>query len=85
LFSVKFKIYWLALLFVVFSVVSVFYYIRLVKIMYFNRSNNWVFLDEIPFSNAFVISTITILNCIFFLNPNLLFKLIYNFSFYFYI
>jgi proton-translocating NADH-quinone oxidoreductase chain N len=38
LFSLKYKIYWLTILFVIFSVISVFYYIRLVKLMYFNRS-----------------------------------------------
>lgn len=81
LFSMKFKMYWLALLFVVFSVISVFYYIRLVKLMYFNRLSGWVFLHEIPFSNAFIIAFITLVNCLFFLNPNLLFKFIYNFSF----
>jgi len=85
LFSVKFKMYWLALLFVVFSVVSVFYYIRLVKLMYFNRLSGWVFLHEIPFSNAFIIALITLLNCVFFINPNLVFKFIYNFSFVIYL
>jgi NADH-quinone oxidoreductase subunit N len=85
LFSVKFKMYWLALLFVVFSVVSVFYYIRLVKLMYFNRLSGWVFLHEIPFSNAFIIGLITLLNCVFFINPNLVFKFIYNFSFVIYL
>jgi NADH-quinone oxidoreductase subunit N len=86
-FTLKAKMYWLTLLFVIFSVVSVFYYIRLVKIIYFNRnsSGSWTFLRDIPFSNAFIIAFITILNCIFFINPNILFKLIYNFTFYIYI
>lgn len=85
LFSLKYKMYWMAILFVIFSVISVFYYIRLVKLMYFNRSEGWVFLYEIPFLNSLIISFITIVNCLFFFNPNLLFKLIYNFSFYLYI
>jgi len=85
LFALKYKMYWLTVLFVVFSVISVFYYIRLVKLMYFNRSSGWVFLCDIPFSNSFIISFITIVNCVFFLNPNILFKIIYNFSFYLYI
>ena len=37
-FTLKSKMYWLTILFVIFSVISVFYYIRLVKIIYFNRS-----------------------------------------------
>lgn len=85
LFSLKYKMYWLTILFVIFSVISVFYYIRLVKLMYFNRNTGWVFLSDIPFLNSLVISFITIINCLFFFNPNLLFKIIYNFSFYFYI
>jgi len=85
LFSLKHKMYWLTILFVIFSVISVFYYIRLVKLMYFNRSSGWVFLYDIPFSNSLIISIITIVNCLFFFNPNILFKLIYNFSFYLYI
>jgi NADH-quinone oxidoreductase subunit N len=85
LFSLKYKMYWLTILFVVFSAISVFYYIRLVKLMYFNRNSGWLFLCEIPFSNSLIISVITIINCLFFFNPGILFKLIYNFSFYLYI
>ncbi len=85
LFSLKYKMYWLTILFVFFSVISVFYYIRLVKLMYFNRSSDWVFFYDISFSNSLIISFITVINFLFFLNPNLLFKFLYNFSFYFYI
>jgi NADH-quinone oxidoreductase subunit N len=84
-FTLKAKMYWLTILFVLFSVISVFYYIRLVKIVYFNRSGGWTFLKAIPFCNAFVIAFITLINCVFFINPNLVFKLIYNFTFYIYI
>lgn len=84
-FTLKAKMYWLTILFVIFSVISVFYYIRLVKIIYFNRSTGWTFLKEIPFYNAFVIASITLINCIFFINPNFIFKVIYNFTFYVYI
>lgn len=85
LFALKYKFYWLSLLFVVFSVISVFYYIRLVKLVYFNRSSGWIFLYGIPFSNAVIIAFITIVNCLFFINPNLFLKIIYNFSFFLYI
>lgn len=82
LFALKLGMYWVVIIFVVFSVVTVFYYIRLVKLAYFNRSLSWVFFEEISFSNALIISVIVILNCLFFINPNLLFKLVYNLSFY---
>ena len=78
--SLKTKLYWIAIIFVIFSTISVFYYIRLIKLIYFNRSSGWVFFNEIPFSAAFVISLITLLNCLFFLNPDILFSLIYAIS-----
>lgn len=85
LYALKLKYYWLTILFVIFSVISVFYYIRLVKLMYFNRSGGWLFFKTPPFSMCFIVSLITIINLIFFVNPNLVFKLIYNFSFYFFL
>jgi NADH-quinone oxidoreductase subunit N len=36
--AVKFGMYWVSILFVIFSSISVFYYIRLAKMIYFNRS-----------------------------------------------
>lgn len=84
-FTLKLQMYWLTILFVIFSVISVFYYIRIVKIMYFNRDRSWIFFHEVSFGSAFVISLITIVNCVFFLNPNLLFRVIHNFSFYLFI
>jgi len=80
MFSIKLKLYWLAILFVFFSAISVFYYIRLVKLIYFNRSNSWIFFNEISFGHSVVISIITLLNCLFFVNPGLIFKVIYNIS-----
>ena len=85
LFTLQSKMYFLTILFIIFSVISVFYYIRLVKIIYFNRADGWVFIKEISFTNAFIISSFTLINCLFFINPGLLFKLIYNFSLYLYI
>lgn len=85
LFTLKSKLYFVSLVFVIFSVVSVFYYIRLVKIMYFNRSSGWIFLHDIPFYSSLLISVITIINCFFFLNPNFILKVAYNFTFYLYI
>lgn len=85
MFSLKLKLYWVTILFVVFSTVSVFYYIRLVKLIYFNRSSGWVFVKEVPIVTALVVSFITIINLMFFINPNLIFKLIYNFSLFIYL
>jgi NADH:ubiquinone oxidoreductase subunit 2 (subunit N) len=84
-FSLKLKFYLVSILFVVFSAASVFYYIRLVKLMYFNRQVGKIFLYDISFLTSFVISFIVIINFIFFINPNFVFKTIYNLSFFIYI
>lgn len=85
MFVVKLQMYWISILFVIFSAISVFYYIRLVKIMYFNRSDKKVFFKNITFLNSVIISNLTLLNIFFFINPNLLFKFVYNISLSFYL
>jgi NADH-quinone oxidoreductase subunit N len=84
-FTLKLNLFWVSIIFVVFSAISVFYYIRLVKLMYFNRTVGKLFLYPIPFTNAAIISFLTFINCVFFLNPNLFFKIIYNLTLYLYI
>lgn len=84
-FTLKLNLFWVSIIFVVFSAVSVFYYIRLVKLMYFNRGVAKIFLFPISFTNATVISFLTFINCIFFINPNFFFKVIYNLTLYLYI
>lgn len=85
MFALKLKTYWVAFLFVIFSALSVFYYIRLVKLMYFNRTNSKLFLVTPSFNFSLIIAFITIVNCFFFINPNLIFKLLYNVTLFFYI
>lgn len=84
-FTLKLNLFWISIIFVIFSAISVFYYIRLVKLIYFNRGVGKVFLFQMPFTNAVIIAFLTFMNCIFFLNPNFLFKIIYNLTLYLYI
>ena len=58
------SLYSLAILGVLTSVVSCFYYIRLIKIMYFE--NNEVKLDAIDNKSAMIILGVMILSTIFF-------------------
>lgn len=54
--------YLLAIIGVLTSVISCYYYIRLVKIMYFEKSNQWLCLDRLEKSSSLILSL-----CFFFL------------------
>jgi NADH-quinone oxidoreductase subunit N len=65
--SVEFFAYAIAA--ILFSVVSAFYYLRLVKIMYFDEAKNVITLDEMPNAKATILFTAIVnLLMIFFLN-----------------
>lgn len=81
----KQNMYLVSIIFLIFSSVSIFYYIRLAKFAYFNRSAGWVFVETIPYSLSLLLGFAVILNCILFLNPSLLFNISFNFSFYWYV
>jgi len=84
-FALNQKMYLITFIFLFFSVISTFYYIRLVKLSYFNQSKSYVFLDVLPYSLSFIIANITILSILFLVNPNLIFTICYMFSFYWYV
>jgi proton-translocating NADH-quinone oxidoreductase chain N len=64
-------LYSLAIIGVLTSVLSCFYYIRLVKIMYFEAPNNWCSYTEVPRENAYAlgISLFFILFLMFYPSP----------------
>ena len=68
-----------ALVVVLFSVVSCFYYIRLIRLIYFKNQND--FFNFVPFykiSNnlSLLISFILFLNLFFFVYPNFFFNVV---------
>lgn len=85
LFVLKQKMYLVSIIFLLFSAISVFYYIRLVKLSYFNRSSGWIFLEPPTYYLSLLLGVIILLNCILFLNPSILFNISLNFSFYWYV
>lgn len=85
LFTLRQGMYLVSIIFLLFGAISVFYYIRLIKICYFSRSNNQVFLETPPYYLSLILGVIVVLNCVFFLNPSILFNISYNFSFYWYV
>jgi NADH:ubiquinone oxidoreductase subunit 2 (subunit N) len=66
------------------SIISIFYYIRLTKLMFFNRTRNWIFLEPPSRLLTVVLGCVLVINLVFWLKPVLFLNLIYNISFYFY-
>jgi NADH:ubiquinone oxidoreductase subunit 2 (subunit N) len=61
--------YMLALIAVLTSVLSCFYYIRIVKIMYFESPNNWLTFNQIPKETSIVLGLTLCFLLFFFLYP----------------
>jgi len=70
--------YLIAVFAILTSVISAFYYIRLIKIFYFEKNKNWFFLFPLPKSSSFVL-VISSLGIIFFMcSPNVFYFLTYK-------
>lgn len=52
------------------TILSCFYYLKIVKIIYFNKIKNWNYYSQINFIPAFFISLFIILQFLFFINPS---------------
>ena len=63
---------------VITSSVAAFYYLRIIKILYFEKSNTWIFFDAISKSHAFVLSLTSLIVLLFVLNPNIFYLLSYK-------
>ncbi len=68
--AIKAHLYWLAVVGVVLSVVSAYYYLRIVKIMYFDEPG--VTLERMPASVQFTLAISAGFVILFFLNPSTL-------------
>lgn len=66
----------------IWAVISAYYYLRLVKLVFFNR-NNWIFFKPFSYSSALIVVIFTFINVIFIIEPDILINLIkiivYNF------
>lgn len=72
----------IAITIAILTVVSTYYYLRLVKLMFFNR-NSWIFFKPIPYSSALLVSVIIVINVLFILDPTVLINLIKIITYYF--
>lgn len=57
------------------TILSCFYYVKLIKIMFFNNPQKLMNLSRPDFISSFIISFFVILNFIFFLNPSIIITL----------
>jgi NADH:ubiquinone oxidoreductase subunit 2 (subunit N) len=53
-------------------VVSTYYYISVVKTIYFEKNKNWIFYDTISKEKSIVLAISLVLLFFLFINPNLL-------------
>jgi proton-translocating NADH-quinone oxidoreductase chain N len=70
--SINSSMYTLAVLGILSSVISTFYYIRVIKAMYFEKSFSWNFYKPINKSESLILGTCSFLIVSLFLNSNLL-------------
>lgn len=62
------------------SVVSSFYYIRLIKLSFFDKNSSWTFIKPLTKINSFLIVFFSFFNLFFFVYPLPLLELTYSFS-----
>ncbi|CAL8412670.1 unnamed protein product [Dictyota dichotoma] len=63
---------------VITSSIAAFYYLRIIKILYFEKSNTWAFFDTISKSHSFVLSLTSLIVLLFAVNPNIFYLLSYK-------
>jgi NADH-quinone oxidoreductase subunit N len=70
--AIKSSLYFAAFLVLAMSVVSTFYYISVVKTLYFEKSKNWVLYQEISKEKSIVLALFLVLLVFLFFQPSLL-------------
>nr|YP_011008093.1 NADH dehydrogenase subunit 2 [Dictyotopsis propagulifera]WBP69959.1 NADH dehydrogenase subunit 2 [Dictyotopsis propagulifera] len=67
------------------SVISAFYYVRLIKILYFEKSKTWIHFYSLTKTHAFVLSLVSFITLFFVCNPNIFYLIAYKLSLSFFI
>nr|AML60743.1 NADH dehydrogenase subunit 2 [Monodopsis sp. MarTras21] len=70
--AIKSSLYIVAFIVLAASVVSTFYYISVVKTIYFEKNRNWIFYNTISKEKSIILSISLILLVFLFVNPNVL-------------
>jgi NADH-quinone oxidoreductase subunit N len=71
--AIKEGLYLISIISILFTVITAFYYIILIKIMFFEKELKFGFFKSINKFEAYIISLSTIFNLLFFITPKLLF------------
>lgn len=79
--AINSSMYTLALVGIFTSIISCFYYLRVIQLSYFEQINNWVSLKRINKEISILISLSVLFLCVFFIHPTLLVSLVHNFIF----
>jgi len=66
------KNYFFIFLIIIITIISCYYYLKLIKIIYFNVNNNWLLIENTNFISSFLLIMFSILHLYFFLDPSLL-------------
>ena len=72
------SLYFLVIVGVLTSVVSCFYYLRIIQITYFEQTSIWISLKKVSKEASLLISFVLLLLSFFCLHPTLLIVLIHN-------
>jgi NADH-quinone oxidoreductase subunit N len=70
--AIKASYYFVAFVVLAISVVSTYYYISVVKTIYFEKNKNWIFYKDVSKGTSILLSISLILLVFLFFNPNLL-------------
>lgn len=70
--AIKSSLYFVAFIVLAVSVISTFYYISVVKTIYFEKNKNWIFYNSISKEKSVLLALSLVLLFFLFLNPNLL-------------
>ena len=66
------KMFQFLFLAIIFTILSGFYYLKIVKIIYFNSFKSWDYFAKISYVPAFIISFCILLQFLFFLDPSII-------------
>jgi NADH-quinone oxidoreductase subunit N len=70
--AIKSSLFFAAFIVLAVSVISTYYYIAIVKTIYFEKNKNWIFYEEISKEKSLILSISLVLLVFIFINPNLL-------------
>lgn len=70
--AIKSSLYLVAFIVLAASVISTYYYISVVKTIYFEKNKNWIFYNSVSKEKSIVLSVSLILLLFLFFNPNML-------------